>query len=194
MPWQCEECPVWHGWHSKHGVIALTATRSPTRMPSTAEPTAWTTPTDSCPRVLLTGIGIAPPMVCTSEVQTIAAVVRTIASLGPGPGIGFSMTATRPISGITNARMTSGMCSSCFVAWMADLREPSAVDEPAVGGTCGLHHALRQRRVAVDDPRHLGVATLERLGVHELLDELGGLRADDVPADQLAVLLVADDL
>ena len=53
---------------------------------------------------------------------------------------------------------------------------------------------LGQRRVAVDDARDLGVAALERLGVDELLDQLGRLRADDVAADQLAVLLVADDL
>src|SRR5690606_4595566 len=39
-----------------------------------------------------------------------------------------------------------------------------------------------------------GVAALERLRVDELLDHLGRLRADDVAAEQLAVLLVADDL
>src|SRR4051812_43456908 len=38
------------------------------------------------------------------------------------------------------------------------------------------------------------VAALERLGVDELLDELGRARPDDVAADQLAVLRVADDL
>src|ERR687889_587384 len=68
------------------------------------------------------------------------------------------------------------------------------VDEPAVGGAGGLHDRLRQRRVPVDDPSDLAVAALERLGVDELLDELGRARADDVAADQLAVLLVADDL
>ena len=40
----------------------------------------------------------------------------------------------------------------------------------------------------------LVVAALERLGVDELLDQLGRAGADDVAADQLAVLLVADDL
>jgi hypothetical protein len=35
---------------------------------------------------------------------------------------------------------------------------------------------------------------LERLDVDELLDHLGRLAADDVPAEQLAVLPVADDL
>src|ERR671916_1561561 len=48
--------------------------------------------------------------------------------------------------------------------------------------------------MAVDDPGDLGVAALERLGVDELLDEVRRLRADDVAADELAVLLVADDL
>src|SRR3954454_14343169 len=48
--------------------------------------------------------------------------------------------------------------------------------------------------MAVHDPRHLWEAALERLRVDELLDQLGGARADDVPADQLAVLLVADHL
>ena len=48
--------------------------------------------------------------------------------------------------------------------------------------------------MAVDDARDLGVAALERLGVDELLDQLGRLGADDVAAEQLAVLLVADDL
>jgi hypothetical protein len=46
----------------------------------------------------------------------------------------------------------------------------------------------------VDDAADLVVAALERLGVHELLDQLGRAGADDVAADQLAVLLVADDL
>jgi hypothetical protein len=68
------------------------------------------------------------------------------------------------------------------------------VDEPAIGSPSGFHHALGERRVAVDDPGHLGVAALEGLGVHELLDELRGLRADDVAAHELAVALVADDL
>src|SRR3954449_4080573 len=46
----------------------------------------------------------------------------------------------------------------------------------------------------VHDARHLVVAALERTGVDELLDQLRGARTDDVPADQLAVLLLADDL
>ena len=54
--------------------------------------------------------------------------------------------------------------------------------------------ASRQRRVAVDHARDLGVAALERADVDELLDQLGRLRADDVAAEQLAVLLLADDL
>ena len=48
--------------------------------------------------------------------------------------------------------------------------------------------------MAVDDAADLGVAALERAHVDELLDELGRARADDVAAEQLAVLLLADDL
>src|SRR5439155_9684192 len=39
----------------------------------------------------------------------------------------------------------------------------SAVDESAVGGARSLHHALRQRRVAADHPRDLGVAALNHV-------------------------------
>ena len=80
--------------------------------PVTAEPSAWTTPTDSCPRVRSLGTGSAPLTVCTSEVQISAAVVLTIASSGPGVGIGFSTTSVRPISLITNARMVSDTMGS----------------------------------------------------------------------------------
>src|SRR5919199_5571378 len=48
--------------------------------------------------------------------------------------------------------------------------------------------------MAVDDPRDLRVAALERARVDQLLDQLGRLRADDVAAEQLAVLALADDL
>src|SRR4051794_27260177 len=48
--------------------------------------------------------------------------------------------------------------------------------------------------MAVDHAGQLGVAALQRADVDELLDELGRLRADDVAAEQLAVLLLADDL
>ena len=53
-----------------------------------------------------------------------------------------------------------GRSRSCE-AWSAAVTR-SAVDQPAVGGARGLHHALRQRRVAVDDARDLRVAALER--------------------------------
>ena len=62
----------------------------------------------------------------------------------------------------------------------------SPVDQPAVGRARGLHDGLRQRRVTVHDPRDLGEPALEVLDVDELLDELGGARADDVPAEQLS--------
>ena len=40
----------------------------------------------------------------------------------------------------------------------------------------------------------LGVAALERAHVDQLLDQLGRARADDVPAEQLAVRALADEL
>ena len=57
------------------------------------------------------------------------------------------------------------------------------MDQPAVGCARGFHHGLRQRGVAVDDARDLGEAALEQAHVHELLDQLGGARADDVPPE-----------
>src|SRR3954454_9857459 len=46
----------------------------------------------------------------------------------------------------------------------------------------------------MDRARDLVEAALELVRVDELLDEVGGLDGDDVAAEQLAVLLVADDL
>ena len=71
----------------------MTATRWPSVNPVTAPPSAWITPTDSWPSVRPSSTGSAPRTVCTSDVQTIDAVVRTTASSGPGSGIGFSTTA-----------------------------------------------------------------------------------------------------
>src|SRR4051794_34552872 len=48
--------------------------------------------------------------------------------------------------------------------------------------------------MAVDGASDLGPAFLERFDVDELLDELGGLGADNVAAQQLAVAVVAADL
>src|SRR5881275_635932 len=48
--------------------------------------------------------------------------------------------------------------------------------------------------MAVDDPRHLRIATLEHARVDELLDQLGGAAPDDVAAEQLAVALLAHQL
>jgi hypothetical protein len=50
--------------------------------------------------------------VCTSEVQIIAAVVRTIASSGPGSGMGLFTTPVSPAFFITNARMVSVIADS----------------------------------------------------------------------------------
>src|SRR5271169_1871336 len=62
-------------------------------------------PTASCPRVRLSRGPIAPLTVCTSEVQIRALVVLTMASVGPGVGIGFSANPTLPIPFITKARI-----------------------------------------------------------------------------------------
>ena len=48
--------------------------------------------------------------------------------------------------------------------------------------------------MSVDDPGDLRKPTLQRPDVDEFLDQLGRLRADDVPAEELAVAAVADDL
>jgi hypothetical protein len=54
-------------------------------------------------------------------VQISAAVVRTIASSGPGDGMGFSTTAVDPTFSITNARIVSDMAVGPFAdGWSAD--------------------------------------------------------------------------
>src|SRR5437588_18262 len=70
----------------------------------------------------------------------------------------------------------------------------SAVDQPAVGRATRLHHCLRERRMAVDDARDLRVAALEIAHIDELLDQLRRARADDVSAEELAVVGLADEL
>src|SRR6185436_9561806 len=87
-----------------------------------------------------------------------------------------------------SARRARPTCS-----WRASWRW-SSVNQPAVGRACGFHDAFREGRVAVDHAGDFGVAALDELDVDELLDELGGLGADDVAAEQLAVLLVAHEL
>ena len=46
----------------------------------------------------------------------------------------------------------------------------------------------------VDRAREVGVSALEQPDVDELLNELGGLAADDVPADELPGGRVPDEL
>src|SRR5918992_5515644 len=70
----------------------------------------------------------------------------------------------------------------------------SAVNQPAVRGPGGFHHRFGERRVRVDRSRHLVVAAFELAGVYQLLDQVGRLHRADVGAQDLAVLLVADDL
>ena len=65
------------------------------------------------------------------------------------------------------------------------------MNQPAVGGAGRLQHCFAHRRVAVDEARYLGVATFEQFRVYKLLNQFGRLRADDVCAEQLAVLFVA---
>src|SRR6476469_9103017 len=103
---------------------------------------------------------------------------------------GLHSTPGHTCSARSAARYASGEPRSKKKAGVPSL----AVDEPAIGGPCGLHDGLAERRVAVAHAPDLGVAALEQLDVDELLDELGRLRPDDVAAQQLAVLLVAHDL
>src|SRR5918993_2890299 len=70
----------------------------------------------------------------------------------------------------------------------------SAVDEPAVGRAGGLEDRLGERRMRMDRAGDLRVAALQIPGDDELLDQVGGLRRDDVRAEDLAVAAVADDL
>src|SRR4051794_1039103 len=69
-----------------------------------------------------------------------------------------------------------------------------AVDEPAIRSASGFQDRLGERRMGVDRACKLGIAALELLGDDQFLDQVGGLRGDDVAAENLAVLLVADDL
>src|ERR1700736_2116053 len=104
-PPDCEECPACEAESVQSGVIAPTTIWSPGLKRLTAAPTWWTTPTASCPRVRFSRGPIAPWTVCTSEVQMRALVVLTIASVGPGTGIGLSANPTLPIPFITKARI-----------------------------------------------------------------------------------------
>ena len=67
------------------------------------------------------------------------------------------------------------------------------MNQPAVGGAGRLQHCFAHRRVAVDEARYLRVATFEQFRDYKLLNQFGRLRADDVCAEQLAVLFVADN-
>src|SRR6266567_4154836 len=85
--------------------MAPTRTRSPGLKSLTLLPTSWTMPTASCPRVRFSRGPMAPPTVWESEVQMRALVVLTIASFGPGRGMGFSRKPTWPIAFMINAFM-----------------------------------------------------------------------------------------
>src|SRR5712691_9569273 len=93
--------------------MAPTRTRSPGLKSLTLLPTSWTMPTASCPRVRFSRGPTAPPTVWESEVQIRALVVLTIASFGPGWGMGFSMKPTWPIDFMISFHACSFLC---FVA------------------------------------------------------------------------------
>src|SRR5271170_469647 len=116
--------------------MALTATRWPSVKPVTVEPSAWMTPTASCPRVRSWRSPIAPLTVWESEVQTMAAVVFTTASLGPGTGTGFSMIPTLPIPRITNARIARSLLPAS--GWAREVG-PRGVESVEERGDSGQH-------------------------------------------------------
>ena len=68
------------------------------------------------------------------------------------------------------------------------------VDRPAVDRAGGVEDRLGDRRVGVDDPRQLLVAALQRHRRDQLGDHVAGAVADDVGAEDLAVLGVDDEL
>src|SRR5690606_1315727 len=124
MPWHCDVYPRMQFSQWKHGVIAFTATRSPSRTLFTSRPTFATMPTASCPSVRFSRSPIAPLTVCVSDVQTSARVVLMIASFGPGSGgSGLSRKPTSPIRFITKARIVSSSFS-------ASLGDPIELDSP----------------------------------------------------------------
>jgi hypothetical protein len=83
---------------AQSGVIAGTMTRSPGLKSLTSEPTSTTSPTASCPRIILCLSPIAPAhTVWISEVQGATAIGLTIASSGPYVGALFSIQPTSPI-------------------------------------------------------------------------------------------------
>src|ERR1700720_536733 len=136
-PPDCEECPACEAESVHSGVIAPTTIWSPGWKRLTAAPTWWTTPTASCPRVRFSRGPIAPLTVCTSEVQMRALVVLTMASVGPGVGIGLSANPTLPIPFITKARIAvhlqSGSPGTCCGYAMSDARVRYAMSSTRYG-------------------------------------------------------------
>ena len=68
------------------------------------------------------------------------------------------------------------------------------VDSQSVDAFGGLHDGLGDGRVRVDDAPQLFGRRFEVEGDDGLVDDLGRVRADDVDAEQLVVLRLADDL
>src|SRR3954471_15726198 len=76
----------------------------------------------------------------------------------------------------------------------ASTSRPLGVNGPAVDGSGAVEDRLRHRRMRVDDALQLGIAALERHHVADLADHVAGDVPDDVGAEDLAVLGIADDL
>src|SRR3954471_20872437 len=71
---------------------------------------------------------------------------------------------------------------------------PSEVDHVASQAVDRLLQPLAERRVRVHVARQLGRGEIPPLRQRQLGQQLGDLGADEVPAEQLAVRLVSDQL
>src|SRR5664280_1979440 len=100
--------------------------------------------------------------------------------------VGFAP-ATREIAVVTPMTPTARSTSTAR-------RTPLAVDVLAVDSLRRLMHGFRQSRMRVDRADHLLGRRFEPEEGAALRDELGGMRADDVDAEDLVVLRVGDDL
>lgn len=113
------------------GVIALTATRSPSRKPLIWLPSLYTIPTVSCPSVRFSRVPMAPFTVCTSDMHARARVVLIMASLGPTSfGMGFPVNPTLPMPCITNPFMVAPI--TCPFLQSAPIRRQQ-MPPPALG-------------------------------------------------------------
>src|SRR5215471_13865854 len=147
--------------------MALTATRSPSLTPFTAEPSFQTMPTASCPRVRLLRSPMAPRTVWLSEVQIRAAVVLMMAPLGPGSvGIGFSTKPTFPILFMTKAfinRRESLVVSSALICSSVVMASPNSDLPPESRSSIGVQ-PRQQVRHAKKGEQHDGKSNNRKVG------------------------------